>query len=567
MNYFDDLYLDDAENYYENSENISAFYNIDDSDQNLNIIHKKIQENEVINNLVKNLGLSLNNDAIIENIVNAIIQILPDAIIATFCIGLHNINSQNIIKLYSPSNIDSKDLDSIKEDIINEAIQLEISNKFNNIENLNKDNLSIDFKFPIMFSDSKTEISGKYIFPISIPLTLNAVIHISFPDSATNSENIITSINTIIDNATQTITNLKRLIDAEYSHFEALVGSLNSAVMMFNTNKEIIVINNPFKKLLGSSCEDMVISDFIETLSSKITSKSKIDTALNKYINLVLEKPYTKKIPEIIIADKYYEVSILSVHDAAKNISGGAFIMHNITSLKELNNQKSNFVSMVSHELKSPLSIIKESAALLSEGIYGKINAQQNELITLAIDNTNRLVRLIDDLLDLSKIEAKKIRLNYSEVNISKKIKSYVKMLKIKSLEQQVKISIINNTKSTFTIDADEDKLEQIILNLLSNSLKYTAPHGNIIIHISEKDTFLEIKVEDTGIGIAKDDMPYLFQKFHRFGNYRKKVKGTGLGLAITKELVELHKGIITAKSELGKGTTISIMIPKLGNQ
>jgi len=230
--------------------------------------------------------------------------------------------------------------------------------------------------------------------------------------------------------------------------------------------------------------------------------------------------------------------------------------------LQKLDKLKSEFVSTVSHELRTPLSITKEGISLILDEIPGKINEQQSRVLVTAKNNIDRLARIISDLLDISKIEAGKVELKKETINIVSLVRQVIQAFEPKIAEKKLSIKI-NAPKNVVNAYADSDRVVQIITNLVSNALKFTK-EGRIEISVLDKDGDVECSVADTGIGIAKENIPKLFEKFQQFGRVAGPgEKGTGLGLSIAKALVGLHKGKIWIESEIDKGTTITFSIPK----
>lgn len=233
-------------------------------------------------------------------------------------------------------------------------------------------------------------------------------------------------------------------------------------------------------------------------------------------------------------------------------------------ALKKINELKTDFVSMASHELRTPLTIIKQGVALVLDQTAGVINPRQKEFLETADRNISRLTRLINDLLDISKIEAQKMPINIQAVDIVKAMAESVALLKPQADGKKINLAITKFPEKSFKVFADPDRLSEIFQNLISNALKFTGEQGRVSVEIIEREDQGEVKVIDTGRGIAREDLPKLFQKFEQFDRVAGPgSKGTGLGLAITKGLIELQGGKIWAESELGKGSKFTFTIPK----
>ncbi|MBN2030941.1 response regulator [bacterium] len=232
--------------------------------------------------------------------------------------------------------------------------------------------------------------------------------------------------------------------------------------------------------------------------------------------------------------------------------------------LKELDVLKSDFLSTVSHELRTPLAIMREGVSLCLDGVVGEINEKQKQLLFHTKENIDRLSRLIMDLLDISKIEAKKIvlwRRSTDMCEIGRKIHNNFEQ---QAMKKKIQLEI-QSPESPLILYVDVDKVTQIFNNLVSNAIQYTEPGGKIAIRIEDEEDDIRCMISDTGIGIAKEHIPKLFSKFEQIDRVEGPgYKGTGLGLAIVKGLVEKHGGKIWVESEVGKGTTFYFTLKKV---
>ena len=232
--------------------------------------------------------------------------------------------------------------------------------------------------------------------------------------------------------------------------------------------------------------------------------------------------------------------------------------------LKRLDQLKSDLVSMVSHELRTPLATIKEFTAILTDQIAGPVTASQQEYLGIITANVDRLTRIIDDMLDMAKIEAGRVLLDKGFTEVPPLLNHVTQSLRPMAESKQVELAI-NIPQPPPAIFADADKITQVLLNLVGNAIKYTHGPGRVTISVEELANEVQFNVQDTGIGITPEDLPKLFEKFQQFRRVAgmRGAKGTGLGLAISKRLVDLHGGRIWAASEPGKGSTFSFSLPK----
>jgi diguanylate cyclase (GGDEF)-like protein len=244
--------------------------------------------------------------------------------------------------------------------------------------------------------------------------------------------------------------------------------------------------------------------------------------------------------------------------------------------LRRLNQTKSEFVSMVSHELRTPLTIIKEGIRLNLDGTAGPTNDTQKECLNMALDGANRLGRLISDLLDVSRIEAGRLRLAKREVDVNKLVENLRDSYRGSMLEKKIALEF-NIARDVPKVFGDSDKITQIVTNLIDNALKFTNEGGRITTSVTERSTmddpeqangFVEVSIADTGLGIPKDEVERIFQKFYQIGSHlTRQSGGSGLGLSIAKSLVEAHGGKISVQSELGKGSKFTFTLPRYTGQ
>ena len=232
--------------------------------------------------------------------------------------------------------------------------------------------------------------------------------------------------------------------------------------------------------------------------------------------------------------------------------------------LKEFDQLKSDFVSTISHELRTPLTTMKEFTSIISDEIPGKLTKDQREYINIIKGNIDRLARLINNLLDMSKIEAGKIELIRTIVDVADLANSVVSTLRPEAEKKHIEFKTLFHTPLP-GIYADADKIVQVFTNLIGNAIKFTPENGQITVEIIDRDKEVEYSVADTGVGIASENLDKLFGKFQQFDRTGGAgAKGTGLGLAITKKLLELHQGKIWVTSEPGKGSKFIFTLPKL---
>jgi signal transduction histidine kinase len=232
--------------------------------------------------------------------------------------------------------------------------------------------------------------------------------------------------------------------------------------------------------------------------------------------------------------------------------------------LEEASKAKSDFLANMSHELRTPLNSIIGFSEVMEDELYGKLNDKQKEYIRDIEESGRHLLNLINDILDLSKIESGRMELEPEIFNLKSALDGSMRMLKEKALRHSINLMLEIGPDADTDLEADERKFKQIMFNFLSNAVKFTGDGGSVTVTAKKAgDDFIEIAVADTGIGIKPEEMPGLFREFSQLDSAgEKKHEGSGLGLALTKRLIELHGGSVWAESEYGRGSKFSFRIP-----
>ncbi|HEX4926708.1 MAG TPA: ATP-binding protein, partial [Burkholderiales bacterium] len=233
--------------------------------------------------------------------------------------------------------------------------------------------------------------------------------------------------------------------------------------------------------------------------------------------------------------------------------------------LEVASRHKSEFLANMSHELRTPLNAIIGFSEALSERLFGEVNEKQAEYLADILESGRHLLSLINDILDLSKIEAGRMELETSEFDLPRAIESTLILVRERAHRRGIALACEVDSQ-VGAIHADERKVKQVLLNLLSNALKFTPEGGRIDVRARRRDGAVEVSVSDTGVGIAPEDQAAVFEEFRQVGAAARKIEGTGLGLAISRKLIELHGGSIELRSALGAGSTFTFTLP-LGNE
>jgi two-component system phosphate regulon sensor histidine kinase PhoR len=345
-----------------------------------------------------------------------------------------------------------------------------------------------------------------------------------------------------------------RIIERDSINMKNAFSGMSEGLIMTDEYDKIILVNPAARRMLALDGEKSLAlsEDFAwPVLSSLLKELADTDKRVASK-ELDLEKPYKMTL----------RLDATSAKDSAGKKIGVVVLLRDITREKEIDRMKTEFISIVSHELRTPLTTIRESVSQVLDGILGATTDQQREFLSICLDDIDRLTRIINDLLDISKIEAKKLDLKKQIVDITGLVRSvntfFLPRAKDKGLSVQH-----NFSREPIVGYVDKDKLIQVLNNLIGNSLKFTR-QGVIEVSLKDSRDTIECSVSDTGKGIAAEDIPKVFGKFQQFGRTDGPgEKGTGLGLSIAKGIVELHLGKMWVESKLGEWTKFNFTLPK----
>lgn len=348
--------------------------------------------------------------------------------------------------------------------------------------------------------------------------------------------------------------NLYRMITEDQRRTEAMLLSINDGVIAVNNEAKIILVNSAAERILNLPPFPYInqrhVKEVIRIPSLANLFLKSLHSGMEMAEEIRLDTP-DKKILEV-------ETSFIEV-EPGDNL-GIIAIIRDVTTLRELEQAKSDFVSTVSHELRTPLTSIKAYTATLRRRDVNFDEETRQQFLQVIEEETDRLTRLISDLLDMSRIESGRMELKKREFDMVKLAEIVVDKLRSQSSKHSI---ILTTGSESATVNADPDKIEQVLVNLLDNAIKYSPEGGEIRVDIEVQRHLVKCNVTDPGVGIPAEHLPHIFDKFHRVDNRAtREVYGTGLGLYVSKSIVEAHGGSIWVESELGAGSTFRFTLP-----
>lgn len=344
---------------------------------------------------------------------------------------------------------------------------------------------------------------------------------------------------------------LEDIISAK-QFIEAIVNSINDPVIGLNTEREILFINNEALNVLNMKREN-VIRKSAEELSLK-------NDLLRRLIR-ELVTPSEKKEPLKIYADNkesYFKASYIPINNIeAKGHSpkrlGDVVLLKNITEFKELDSAKTTFISTISHELKTPISAILMSLQLLEDHRIGALNDEQGQLAKSIKENSDRLLSITGELLNMTQVEAGKLQMMPKITKPIELIEYAIKANKVQADKFNIQIEVEYPEEKIGKLFVDSEKIAWVLTNLLSNAVRYSKENGRVVIGAKQENERIELFVQDFGRGIDPRYHQSIFDRYFRVPG--TKVQGSGLGLSISKDFVEAHGGTLTIESEMGKGS------------
>jgi two-component system phosphate regulon sensor histidine kinase PhoR len=349
---------------------------------------------------------------------------------------------------------------------------------------------------------------------------------------------------------------LERQIAGRESDTLTIVGAMEDGVLVVDARNRITLMNPTFQKLfdlrdpavgipLVEAVRHATLDQLIaETLETRETMRSELGVADSR-----------------THGERHIEVSAVPIKKADDEMSGAVVLFHDVTESKQADQIRREFVANVSHELRTPLSILRGYIEVLLD----EPETSRQELariLSIMERHSKRLQRLVDDLLSLAQLESSQATLELSAVRVDELFDNLIRDWKEKLAAKNLKV-VVDLSPEAVSLYADGTRLEEILYNLLDNAVKFSRENGQIHLRATRRGSDMVLSVADNGLGISKEHLPRIFERFYRADKARsRELGGTGLGLAIVKHIAQLHGGRVEAESELGRGTTIHVVLP-----
>ena len=365
----------------------------------------------------------------------------------------------------------------------------------------------------------------------------------------------ITNITNNLNDLSEVIRLTQENLEQESKRLHSILSYMTDGVLATNRRGQIIMINDMAKRQLGVERDDALNQNILELL--KIEEEYELRELITQSPELMI---YSQNLNGEYIS---LRVRFALIRRESGFISGLVAVLHDTTEQEKEERERRLFVSNVSHELRTPLTSVKSYLEALDEGALTEPVAP--DFIKVSLDETNRMMRMVTDLLHLSRIDNATSHLDVELINFTAFITFILNRFdKMKSQDEEKKYELVRDYPiNSVWIEIDTDKMTQVIDNILNNAIKYSPDGGKITVSMKTTDDQMILSISDQGLGIPKQDLPKIFDRFYRVDRARSRAQGgTGLGLAIAKEIIKQHKGFIWAKSEYGKGSTFTIVLP-----
>ena len=372
-------------------------------------------------------------------------------------------------------------------------------------------------------------------------------------DMQGNSE--ITNITNNLNDLSEVIRLTQENLEQESKRLHSILSYMTDGVLATNRRGQITMINDMAKRQLGVERDEALNQNILELL--KIEDEYELRDLITQSPELMI---YSQNVNGEYIS---LRVRFALIRRESGFISGLVAVLHDTTEQEKEERERRLFVSNVSHELRTPLTSVKSYLEALDEGALSEPVAP--DFIKVSLDETNRMMRMVTDLLHLSRIDNATSHLDVELINFTAFITFILNRFdKIRAQDEEKKYEIVRDYPITSVwIEIDTDKMTQVIDNILNNAIKYSPDGGKITVSMKTTDDQMILSISDQGLGIPKEDLPKIFDRFYRVDKARSRAQGgTGLGLAIAKEIVKQHNGFIWAKSEYGKGSIFTIVLP-----
>ena len=515
---------------------------------------QRLYQISILKQIQDRMGYSLDSEKVINVITGSLKYLLPYSSVGSIVIK----DNKLLIKTHLEQSVNSSFVLQVKKTMLT-SLQTLVPNLPIHTE---------EMITGVPLDEGKiTKVKSFFNIPLAVANNIVGVINISSSEKDFYKEEEVTILYQIVAQASNALSRLKNVLDTEKGKLTAMISSLADGVFMLDTHKNLLIINQAAKNFLGITAKNPTFSDILTSVGTQYDFSNKIDEALQT--NQLIEEK------EITINEKIFQAFITPVQGFSENENqkpiGTSILLHDITIEKNVTRIKEDFTHMIVHELRAPLTAIKDSAELMIEVFEDKGSLQkdqQKRLLQIINQQAKNLLEQINQVLDAAKIEAGRFSIEKQSFDLAEIVQDAIEPF----LPQANKKQIVISTDIDYPlpkVEVDQARITQVLNNLISNSLKFTPANGKIKVLVKAGDGFITVSVSDNGMGIAESEQKDLFSKYYQIRTtpHQLAKKGTGLGLFIVKGIVEAHGGKVGVNSKPGEGTTIYFTLPFQGGR
>jgi NtrC-family two-component system sensor histidine kinase KinB len=532
-------------------------------------MQRRMYEVSILKDLGDRIGYSLNVQKIADVITGSLRKLLDYSTVSYLLLADEG---RIIFHCIIEESVSTRFVEDVKKGMVTSLSALAA-------REIKVDDIDESVSGTITDESNKLLASSFFNIPIVINNTAVGILNVSSTKPGLYKEEEMTILYTIMNQASTAVSKLENILNQEKGKLNSMVESMADGVFMVDTRNRLLVINPAASRMLGISKTQPTIFDVLDKMASKMDLRTKIEESIRSDKLLVEE--------QLSLGDKVLRVLISPVKDAENEALGAVVLFHDITQEKALEKMRDDFTSMMVHELRSPLTGIRSIANLLKEDKIKNEQKKYQEFIELIVSNSASMLDLVNDLLDVAKLEAGKFQIMRRAANIADLVK--MRIQSYNSLAGDNHLQLESKVASDIPpLQLDDNKVAQVLNNFLSNAIKFTKqgkivvsafmikPETDLVEKVAsmgmlwpgiKQEKFdseqLVLAVTDTGMGIPEDQLNKLFNKFTQLEqSAASEKKGTGLGLVITKGIVEAHGGKVGVFSEAGKGSTFYCALP-----
>lgn len=512
-------------------------------------LQQKVYQTEVLKEISERIGYSLDTNKIIDIITSSLGNLLDYDTVAYM---LLEPNGTIIFKCHVERTVSHRFIEEVKEKmLLSFAAILDSDVAPQKLDESITGNILDDYL--------KVNVKSFFNLPVVISGKLVGMINVASNETGRYGEEQASILYAITNQAATAVSQLQTVLETEKGKLSAVIFSLTDAVIMVNPENRLMVYNPAVLQLFNLPKEKVpTMFDIVDGMAGKVDVRTKIEQALAQDKSIIVE--------EVFIKDKALEMSFSPVKTAQGEKLGVSVVFHDITTEKTLEKTRQEFTAMMVHELRAPLTAVRWS----SESLIKNLAASQQGVDAAKVKDTavtietasNNMLELVNDLLDVAKIEAGKFELNLQTYDLVEVVKDQVKAFTPQAEAKHLTINVTAPEKCS--VKFDRVRISQVLGNLFSNAIKYTDT-GQIDLNINMDSINKQavVSIKDSGIGVQHEDLGQLFSKFKQLQSGDRSRKGTGLGLVVSRGIVEAHNGKIWAESAgENLGTTFYFSLP-----